>query len=89
MLPTRRRQERRGQPHQPDPTPPTGTSRRWQNRGGTPANWLRTVGRFAETRRTARTLDPAFTMATYQHVLPGMQAQAAATFATLLSHTEQ
>lgn len=32
---------------------------------------------------------PAFTMATYQHVLPGMQAQAAATFATLLEHTEQ
>lgn len=27
---------------------------------------------------------PAFTMATYQHVLPGMQAQAAATFANLL-----
>lgn len=28
---------------------------------------------------------PAFTMATYQHVLPGMQADAAATFAALLS----
>ena len=27
---------------------------------------------------------PAFTMATYQHVLPGMQAEAAATFAALL-----
>lgn len=27
---------------------------------------------------------PAFTMATYQHVLPGMQAEAAATFANLL-----
>lgn len=27
---------------------------------------------------------PAFTMATYQHVLPGMQAEAAATFADLL-----
>ena len=29
---------------------------------------------------------PAFTMATYQHVLPGMQAEAAATFADLLDH---
>ena len=29
---------------------------------------------------------PAFTMATYQHVLPGMQAEAAATFASLLDH---
>ena len=28
---------------------------------------------------------PAFTMATYQHVLTGMQADAATTFATLLS----
>ena len=27
---------------------------------------------------------PAFTMATYQHILPGMQAEAAATFASLL-----
>jgi hypothetical protein len=27
---------------------------------------------------------PAFTMATYQHVLPGMQAEAARTFASLL-----
>jgi len=27
---------------------------------------------------------PAFTMATYQHVLPGMQAEAAETFAELL-----
>lgn len=27
---------------------------------------------------------PAFTMATYQHILPGMQAEAAATFAALL-----
>ena len=30
---------------------------------------------------------PAFTMATYQHVLPGMQADAARTFANLLDHT--
>lgn len=29
---------------------------------------------------------PAFTMATYQHVLPGMQADAARTFANLLNH---
>ena len=29
---------------------------------------------------------PAFTMATYQHVLPGMQADAARTFANLLDH---
>jgi len=28
---------------------------------------------------------PAFTMATYQHVLPGMQADAARTFANLLN----
>ena len=28
---------------------------------------------------------PAFTMATYQHVLPGMQADAAAAFAELLA----
>jgi site-specific recombinase XerD len=28
---------------------------------------------------------PAFTMATYQHVLPGMQAEAARTFAALLA----
>lgn len=28
---------------------------------------------------------PGFTMATYQHVLPGMQAEAAKTFAALLS----
>ena len=35
--------------------------------------------------RTARAHDtPAFTMATYQHVLPGMQAEAAETFAALL-----
>lgn len=27
---------------------------------------------------------PAFTMATYQHILPGMQAEAAATFAALV-----
>jgi integrase len=27
---------------------------------------------------------PAFTMATYQHILPGMQAEAAATFAALI-----
>lgn len=27
---------------------------------------------------------PAFTMATYQHILPGMQAEAADTFAALL-----
>lgn len=32
---------------------------------------------------------PAFTMATYQHVLPGMQAQAAATFAALLDGTDE
>ena len=32
---------------------------------------------------------PAFTMATYQHVLPGMQAEAAATFASLLDDTEE
>ncbi len=31
---------------------------------------------------------PAFTMATYQHVLPGMQADAAATFAALLQGNE-
>ena len=30
---------------------------------------------------------PAFTMATYQHILPGMQAEAAATFAALLEPT--
>jgi integrase len=29
--------------------------------------------------------NPAFTMATYQHVLPGMQAEAAATFANLIA----
>lgn len=29
---------------------------------------------------------PAFTMATYQHVLPGMQAAAADTFAALLAN---
>ena len=28
---------------------------------------------------------PGFTMATYQHVLPGMQAEAARTFAALLA----
>jgi integrase len=28
---------------------------------------------------------PGFTMATYQHVLPGMQAEAARTFAELLA----
>jgi len=28
--------------------------------------------------------NPAFTMMTYQHVLPGMQAEAARTFAALL-----
>jgi integrase len=28
---------------------------------------------------------PGFTMATYQHVLPGMQAEAAKTFAELLT----
>ena len=27
---------------------------------------------------------PAFTMATYQHILPGMQAEAARTFAAIL-----
>ena len=32
---------------------------------------------------------PAFTMATYQHVLPGMQAEAAATFATLMNDAEE
>ena len=31
---------------------------------------------------------PAFTMATYQHVLPGMQAAAAATFADILHNAE-
>jgi hypothetical protein len=30
---------------------------------------------------------PGFTMATYQHVLPGMQADAARIFASLLSFT--
>jgi hypothetical protein len=30
---------------------------------------------------------PGFTMATYQHVLPGMQADAARIFASLLSST--
>lgn len=32
---------------------------------------------------------PAFTMATYQHVLPGMQAQAAATFASLVDEADE
>lgn len=32
---------------------------------------------------------PAFTMATYQHVLPGMQAEAAATFASLLAEADE
>jgi integrase len=32
---------------------------------------------------------PAFTMATYQHVLPGMQAEAAATFASLMDEAEE
>ena len=32
---------------------------------------------------------PAFTMATYQHVLPGMQAEAAATFASLMDDAEE
>jgi integrase len=32
---------------------------------------------------------PAFTMATYQHVLPGMQAEAAATFADLLDEPDE
>ena len=32
---------------------------------------------------------PAFTMATYQHVLPGMQAEAAATFADLLNESDE
>ena len=32
---------------------------------------------------------PAFTMATYRHVLPGMQAEAAATFATLMNDAEE
>jgi len=32
---------------------------------------------------------PAFTMATHQHVLPGMQAEAAATFANLLDHPKE
>lgn len=31
---------------------------------------------------------PGFTMATYQHVLPGMQAEAARTFATVIASTE-
>jgi hypothetical protein len=31
---------------------------------------------------------PAFTMATYQHVMPGMQAEAARTFEALLSSTD-
>lgn len=31
---------------------------------------------------------PEFTMATYQHVLPGMQAEAAVTFANLLNQAE-
>ena len=31
---------------------------------------------------------PGFTMSTYQHVLPGMQADAARTFANLLSSTD-
>lgn len=31
----------------------------------------------------------AFTMATYQHVLPGMQAEAAATFASLLDDADE
>jgi hypothetical protein len=31
---------------------------------------------------------PGFTMATYQHVLPGMQAEGARTFASLLSPTD-
>ena len=30
---------------------------------------------------------PAFTMATYQHVLPGMQAEAARTFAKVIAST--
>jgi integrase len=30
---------------------------------------------------------PAFTMATYQHVLPGMQAEAARTFAAVIAST--
>jgi len=32
---------------------------------------------------------PAFTMATYQHVLPGMQAESAATFANLLNEADE
>jgi len=31
---------------------------------------------------------PAFTMATYQHVMPGMQAEAARTFEALLASTD-
>jgi integrase len=31
---------------------------------------------------------PGFTMATYQHVLPGMQAEAARTFASLIASTD-
>ena len=31
---------------------------------------------------------PGFTMATYQHVLPGMQAEAARTFAGVIASTE-
>ena len=30
---------------------------------------------------------PGFTMATYQHVLPGMQAEAARTFASIIAST--
>jgi integrase len=31
--------------------------------------------------------NPAFTMATYQHILPGMQAEASDTFAALLHNS--
>jgi hypothetical protein len=33
--------------------------------------------------------DPAFTMRIYQHVLPGMQAEAAESFAALLREADQ
>ena len=33
--------------------------------------------------------NPAYTMATYQHVLPGMQAEAATTFEHLIQETRR
>ena len=50
----------------------------------THATLLLKAGPDQSRERTSRARHAAFTMATYQHVLPSMQAEAAETFAELL-----